>query len=74
MPLEGERKPWLVWAHGVDGQLSPDGHWLAYTSTETGSPEVYARHYYGIITLIEVLKGEQTEHPSDYDMIDYRRA
>ena len=25
------------------GQISPDGKWLAYTSTETGTPEVYVR-------------------------------
>jgi len=26
---------------GVDPQFSPDGHWLAYASVESGTPEVY---------------------------------
>ena len=46
LPLEGERKPRLVAARPENafldqGHLSPDGHWLAYTSTESGTPEVY---------------------------------
>ena len=44
--LEGERKPHLAVARPensfvAQGHLSPDGHWLAYTSTESGTPEVY---------------------------------
>jgi eukaryotic-like serine/threonine-protein kinase len=46
LPLEGERKPFLVVQHsgntGVDlGHLSPDGRWLAYMSNETGGQQVY---------------------------------
>lgn len=46
LPLEGERKPRLVAARPenafvAQGHLSPDGRWLAYTSTESGTPEVY---------------------------------
>jgi serine/threonine protein kinase/Tol biopolymer transport system component len=41
LPLEGERKPRMLLAHAGDGRLSPDGHWLAYDSVESGSPEVY---------------------------------
>jgi Tol biopolymer transport system component len=41
LPLEGERKPSLVLPVGLGGKLSPDGHWLAYASIESGSPEVY---------------------------------
>jgi hypothetical protein len=26
-------------------QLSPDGHWMAYTSNQTGQPEVYVRRF-----------------------------
>ena len=29
----------------VQGQFSPDGKWIAYTSDESGSPEVYVRHF-----------------------------
>jgi Tol biopolymer transport system component len=39
--LEGERKPRMLLAHAGDGVLSPDGHWLAYDSIESGSSEVY---------------------------------
>jgi Tol biopolymer transport system component len=41
LPLEGERKPALVIARASQGSLSPDGHWLAYTSDESGLIEVY---------------------------------
>jgi Tol biopolymer transport system component len=41
LPLEGDRKPSLVVARGSQGQLSPDGHWLVYNSSESGVNEVY---------------------------------
>ena len=41
LPLEGERKPRLVIARGSQGRLSPDGHWLAYSSDESGLIQVY---------------------------------
>jgi eukaryotic-like serine/threonine-protein kinase len=46
LPLEGERKPFVVVQHsgntGVDlGHLSPDRRWLAYMSNETGGQQVY---------------------------------
>ena len=41
LPMEGERKPSLVVPHGLGAHLSPDGHWLAYSSIESGNPEVY---------------------------------
>jgi eukaryotic-like serine/threonine-protein kinase len=47
LPLEGDRKPRQVIPAGStgsfssQGNLSPDGHWLAYTSTESGTFEVY---------------------------------
>lgn len=53
LPLEGERKPWLVVPHSTansfaaEGHLSPDGHWLAYTSGESGHPEVYVVAFRG---------------------------
>jgi Tol biopolymer transport system component len=52
LPLEGERKPHLVVARPensfvAQGHLSPDGHWLAYTSTESGTPEVYVVSFGG---------------------------
>jgi eukaryotic-like serine/threonine-protein kinase len=41
LPLTGERKPQVLVQQGSEGNLSPDGHWLAYISTESGTPEVY---------------------------------
>ena len=41
LPLEGEWKPQRVQAQGAQAHLSPDGRWLAYTSTETPGGEVY---------------------------------
>ena len=44
LPLTGERKaqPLLATEHNENfGQISPDGRWLAYLSTESGKPEVY---------------------------------
>ena|SRR5437763_433843 len=29
----------------TQGQFSPDGPWIAYTSDETGSPEVYVQSF-----------------------------
>jgi serine/threonine-protein kinase len=31
----------------VQGEISPDGRWLAYASTESGSPEIYVQPYPG---------------------------
>jgi Tol biopolymer transport system component len=48
LPLEGDRKPivLLQTAFSEDGaRLSPDGRWLAYTSDESGRPEVYVRPF-----------------------------
>jgi Tol biopolymer transport system component len=46
LPLDGERKPRLVVEHGVDGTLSPNGRWLAYTLF-SGQSEVYVVAYGG---------------------------
>ena len=46
LPLGGEEKPWafLDTDFEVSGAMfSPDGHWLAYMSNETGRDEVYVQ-------------------------------
>jgi serine/threonine protein kinase len=46
LPLDGERKPRLVVEHAVNGTLSPNGRWLAYTLF-SGQAEVYVVAYGG---------------------------
>ncbi len=44
LPLDGDRQPVQpapVDADQYDGNFSPDGHWFAYFSYETGRPEVF---------------------------------
>src|SRR5262249_54344522 len=48
LPLTGERKPFpVVQTNFVerDGQFSPDGRWVAYTSTESGQSQVYVQPF-----------------------------
>ncbi len=48
LPLQGDRKPvpYLVTAFN-EGQakFSPDGHWVVYTSNESGTKEVYVQPF-----------------------------
>ena len=46
LPLAGDHKPVPLLQTQFDethGQFSPDGRWLAYTSDESGKPEVYVQ-------------------------------
>jgi Tol biopolymer transport system component len=45
--LEGDRKPRQVLAHGNNATLSPNGRWLAYSSTESGRVEIYVSAFGG---------------------------
>jgi Tol biopolymer transport system component len=48
LPLDGDRKPVPVVRtrfNEVLGAVSPDGHWISYTSDESGKPEVYVQSY-----------------------------
>jgi serine/threonine protein kinase len=48
LPLEGDRKPWLFLKTNFDELLprfSPDGHWVAYQSNESGRYETYVRAF-----------------------------
>jgi serine/threonine protein kinase len=53
LPLEGDRRPRLfVQAVGAyDGQFSPDGRWVSYTSRESGVDEVYVVPFDGVNVL-----------------------
>jgi eukaryotic-like serine/threonine-protein kinase len=50
LPLTGEKKPTLFLhaaATACDGQFSPDGRWVAYSSRESGRWEVYVVPFNG---------------------------
>ena len=50
LPMEGERKPYPYLQGQFQEQhpaISPDGKWLAYTSTESGRREVYVQRFPG---------------------------
>jgi Tol biopolymer transport system component len=52
LPFEGDHKPIPIVRRGVRsfadaGRLSPDGRWLAYSSNESGQPEVYVVPFHG---------------------------
>jgi eukaryotic-like serine/threonine-protein kinase len=50
LPMEGDRKPRLFLQtpfQEASGQISPDGHWVAYISDESGRNEVYVRPFPG---------------------------
>ncbi len=50
LPLEGERKPYSYLASQFrlsQPAFSNDGHWLAYTSNESGRGEVYVQRFPG---------------------------
>ena len=50
LPLEGDRKPRLFLESRFTlkyPEFSPDGHWMAYVSNESGADEVYVQPYPG---------------------------
>ena len=66
VPIEGERKPRQVIPHSGNsssslGYLSPNGKWLAYMSTESGTPEIYVVAYSGGQGKWQVSTGEGTQ-------------
>jgi len=48
LPLEGDKKPFPYVhtdAQEGTGRFSPDGRWIAYSSDESGKPEVYVQSF-----------------------------
>jgi eukaryotic-like serine/threonine-protein kinase len=73
----GEPRPWAVsrfWERAPS--LSPDGHWAAYTSNESGQDEIYVRAFPESKGRLQVSSGGGTEPlwSSDGGTIYYRRA
>jgi serine/threonine protein kinase len=50
LPLDGQRVPFTFLkseANELSGQFSPNGHWVAYQSSESGRYEIYVRAFPG---------------------------
>jgi Tol biopolymer transport system component len=50
LPRVGDRRPYIFLQGDFnigEGQFSPDGHWLAYNSDESGRPEIYVTPFPG---------------------------
>ena len=50
LPLQGDRKPFVFLKTNFDEyrpRFSPDGHWVAYMSNESGRFEIYVRPFLG---------------------------
>jgi eukaryotic-like serine/threonine-protein kinase len=48
LPLAGDKKPFpflQTESNELDGHFSPDGHWVAYWSDESGRNEIYVRRF-----------------------------
>jgi Tol biopolymer transport system component len=48
LPMQGDRKPFpflITQFDEAQAHFSPDGHWVAYTSDESGQSEVYVRPF-----------------------------
>jgi dipeptidyl aminopeptidase/acylaminoacyl peptidase len=59
LPLTGDRTPRPILqteSNEFEGQISPDGRWLAYTSTETRRQEVYVRPLIGKEGKVQISK------------------
>jgi len=70
LSLEEGAEPELVVggpAHTRAAVFSPDGTWIAYTSNETGSTEIWAQEYPGPGVKLKVSGGENASYPQWLD-------
>ena len=61
--LEGDRTPKVLMDapnSEHNGEVSPDGRWIAYQSDESGSPEIYVRLYPSLDSRAQVSSGGGT--------------
>ena len=57
LPLDGDRKPQPAIRSKFDegsAKVSPDGRWIAYSSTESGAPEIYVQQFPGLGGKIQI--------------------
>jgi dipeptidyl aminopeptidase/acylaminoacyl peptidase len=47
LPTEKNAEPFTISRLGTGGQFSPDGRWVAYSSTESGTSEIYLQPFPG---------------------------
>jgi serine/threonine protein kinase/Tol biopolymer transport system component len=77
MPGPGKPSPYVV-APGLQrrGRFSPDGHWVAYTSDESGRPEIYVQAFppTGGKWLISTDGGDQASWRADGKELVYLSA
>jgi Tol biopolymer transport system component len=45
LPLEGDRKRVGPYPYGIPLKISPNGRWVAYTSSVSGRPEIFVQSY-----------------------------
>lgn len=48
LPLDGDKKPFPILQSAfneMDAQFSPDGHWIAYESNQSGPTEIFVRAF-----------------------------
>jgi serine/threonine-protein kinase len=59
-----------------DAQVSPDGHWVAYTSDESGKNQVYVRPFHGPgnVVSVSIEGGQEPRWPRDGRELFYRDA
>ncbi len=79
LPLEGERTPWpfLQTPSSETGVVfSPDGHWVAYRSNESGRQEIYVQPFpsTGAKWLISTEGGEEAAWAGSGSEIFYRNG
>jgi dipeptidyl aminopeptidase/acylaminoacyl peptidase len=79
LPLEGDRKPYSYLASQFrlnQPAFSMDGHWLAYTSNESGRGEVYVQRFPGPGEKIQVSTdgGSNPEWTHDGKQLVYENA
>jgi len=77
VPLDGEPQPFIVTsAQENAAAFSPNGHWIAYQSNESGRPEIYVQPFPGPgqRVLISTGGGKEPIWSSDGEELFYRQG